>query len=339
MKLSHIFTIIIFLLFFWWTFYLSWITWILQSILSLIFYCFITFWIYSIWKNIRKKETLDFTNYIIFFLYKAASFFILIGIIIWGFCYYYNEKSPAAMPQYTLNNWEKTVVFQAMSHIWSNDFYTKIKNDLENRKQEWYVYYYEWVKPWTDKNMKNFNSALWIEFDPDLYKNFSKLYWVIHQDNSIFMNLVNDKDFNVDISIDEIMDFYTSTDSWSWSLDWNSLASKEVLDINSEIVKTLSLLNDRQLSLLQYINQALLNFIIWNTQTQSFIQDNFSNKQLFDVILGKRDNHLASEVHTSSHDKIFITYGLLHFEWFFWLLKQKDPNWKIIETTYSYPIK
>lgn len=33
----------------------------------------------------------------------------------------------------------------------------------------------------------------------------SKLYGLINQDNNQFLNLVNDKDYNVDVSIDDIM--------------------------------------------------------------------------------------------------------------------------------------
>jgi hypothetical protein len=34
------------------------------------------------------------------------------------------------------------------------------------------------------------------------------------------------------------------------------------LDVNTEIIETLSNLNDKQLKILVYINQAILNFII-----------------------------------------------------------------------------
>jgi hypothetical protein len=57
------------------------------------------------------------------------------------------------------------------------------------------------------------------------------------------------------------------------------------VDANKLILETLSQLNEKELKILVYINQAILNFIISNETTQSFLTENFSNKELFEVIL------------------------------------------------------
>ncbi len=332
-----VFHSIFFLLLFSIIFYISGIITILSFILTLIFYSFIAFIFYVLWKTIRKKEKLDYISFLNYFLYKISIWILISIILVGGFVYYKNNIDPAKMPTFTISNWEKIVIFQTMSHIWSEEFYQQIKRNLIKAKKNWFVYYYEWVKDWTLENKENFNKAIWIKFDENLYKNFSKLYWVIHQDNTIYYNLVNDLDFNVDLTIDEIMYFYNKLEKKE--VKNNFLQNKEVIDVNAEIIKTLSSLNNLELKILRYINKWILNFIIKSDWTRNLIMNNFTNKNLFKIILNKRDIILSEKIINSEHQKIFITYWLLHFKWVLDLLQKNDKNWKIIKTEYLYPIK
>jgi hypothetical protein len=47
-----------------------------------------------------------------------------------------------------------------------------------------------------------------VVFDKTLYANISKLYGLREQRNSEFLKIENDKDFNVDISIDDVVALY-----------------------------------------------------------------------------------------------------------------------------------
>jgi len=80
------------------------------------------------------------------------------------------------------------------------------------------------------------------------------------------------------------------------------------LDLNKQIINTLSNLNPKELKIIVYINQAILNFIIQNNTTQKFLTDNFTNTDLFDVILDKRNENLANSIIKSKYKKIYITY-------------------------------
>ena len=338
MNKKTIFNFIFGLIFLWTIYYISWLVWVLSSILTFIFYCFISFLFYFLWKKLRKKEYLSFDKFINYFLFKVLiGIYISIFIIAW-LSYYSNEKNPAPMPTYTISNWEKTIIFQAMSHIWSKNFYEKIKQDLKKSKQDWYVYFYEEVKDWTPENKEKFNKAIWIKFDKDLYKNFSKLYWVIQQVNSIYLNLENNLDYNVDLTIDEIIQYYEEL--WEKKENKKSiLQTKETIDVNWEIIKTLSQLNEKELKILRYVNKAMLNLLIWNEKIQTTLTNNFTNKNLFEIILDKRNEVLSNEIIDSKYNKIYITYWLLHFKWVFKLLQNQDKNWKIIKTDYLYPIQ
>ena len=319
-------------------FYIWWILSTLSFILSLIIYWTIFFIFYIIFHKIKKSK--NYLNYKIFLIefVKKISLSVLIIILFLGFFWYYqNVLYPAKMPQFTISNWKKTVVFQAMSHIASPNFYNQIKNEIINYKKKWYVYFYEWVKPGTKENSKNFNKAIWIKFDKNLYKNFSKLYWVVNQDNSIFLWLVNDKDFNVDLSLNEIMKLYNDKVKEK-NVEKKQLPN-EVIDINKQVINSLAKLNPKELSIIRFINKALLNLIMKNDNIQNSIMNNFSNKTLFDVILKQRNKHIVENIYSNPSDKIFITYWLMHFNWVLDLLKQKDPNWKIIKIKYFYPIK
>ena len=236
------------------------------------------------------------------------------------------------MPEYTISNGQKTVTFQAMSHIWTSEFYEQIKNNLIKYKNDWSVYFYEWVKPWTKENLNKFNNAIWIKFDPDLYENFSKLYWVTNQDQNSFIWLVNNLDFNVDLNMDQIIEEYEKNPSKNES-------NKLPMDANKEIVNSLAELNEKELNVLVYINQAILNFIIKIYNLKNIIKNNFWNKELFYVILHKRNEILANWIIESEYNKIYTTYWLLHFEWVLKLLQENDDNWKITKYNSSYPIQ
>jgi len=334
MKNKTTITLILLIIISSWIYYINWIIWLLEFIFSICIYTLIFYFFHFIWAKIRNKTYMHSSEYIKLFLYRISILILSFIFIIWGLSYLSNKLYPAKMPEYTISNWKKEVKFQVMSHIWSPSFYKEVQNNLKKYKENWWVYFFEWVKPWTEKNHKDFNKAIWIEFDKDLYKNFSKLYWLTFQDNSIFLWLVNNKDYNVDIWLDKIMELYNDK-----SKTTKNTNNQPPIEASKEIIKTLSELNEKELKILVYLNQAILNFIIWNNKTQNFLNNNFTNEKLFEVILGERNKVVANEIINTEYKKIYMTYWLLHFNWILKLLQKNDPNWKIIETKYLYPIK
>ena len=157
-------------------------------------------------------------------------------------------------------------------------------------------------------------------------------------DNREFLWLVNTLDFNVDLNMNQIIDLYDKKISAKTN-SWKVYESKVPIDANKIIIEALSELNEKELKILVYVNQAILNFIIWSESTQDFLTQNFSNTDLFDVILDKRNEVLSSEIIESEYNNIYITYWLLHFNWVLKLLQENDSNWKIVSTKNLYPIK
>ena len=241
------------------------------------------------------------------------------------------------MPLYTLSNESKQVKFQTMSHIWSKSFYEGVKKEIEKSKQQGFVLFYEWVQPGSQKNIDDFNQAIWIDFNPDLYKNFSKLYWVDHQKNPEFLGISNNKDYNIDLDIDTIMSIYNKK-TWNKNkMPKDAIKRKEtqIADVWSDIIDSLSGLNEKELSVMRYMNKSILNFIIKNWSFRDAVVARLWNQDLFSVILDDRNIHLVENIISSKENNIFIIYGLMHYDWVIELLQEKDPKWKIQSVEYK----
>lgn len=335
MNYKLIITIILLTIFTSINYYLNWIVWSLSFIVTIWFYTIIFYIFHIIWCKLFKKEIKDSLEYIKSFLFRISILILLLVFTLWWLSYLSNEVYPAKMYEYTITDWEKIVKFQSMVHIWSENFYKKIQKNIINFKKEWAVHFFEWVRPWTEENMEKFNKALWVEFTEELYKNFSKLYWVTFQDNEMFLWLVNNLDFNIDLNIDDIIELYEQKNIEYW----NEKKYNTPINADEKILEAVSILNERQLSILVYINKAILNLMVWNEKIQSTLSENFTNKELFEVIIWERDKLLANEVNNSDYEKIYITYWALHFNWFFNELKKVNPKWEIIDKKYLFPIK
>ncbi|MDD3301943.1 MAG: hypothetical protein PHN31_00165 [Candidatus Gracilibacteria bacterium] len=310
----------------------------INIIMMINLYSIIFYTIHVIWKSTRKKKYLDFFEFYNYFIYTISIGIYSIILILLIFIYYNNFISPAKIPQYTLSDGQKTIIFQGMSHIGSENFYNQIKQEINNVKKTGGVLFYEGVKQGSKESNEKFNQAIGIDFNQDLYKNMSKLYGITYQENDIFLGIQNNLDYNIDLSIDEIIKLYDKKAQESKIQNSNN-NNKEIIDINKEMINTLNQFNNKELSIIIYINKALLNLIIKNNaKLQPLILD-IGNKNLLDIILNERNKNLASEIIKSKYDKIIVTYGLLHFDGVYNLLKENDSNWKIKNIKYFYPIK
>lgn len=345
MNKKQITTIILFIIISIIYIFIWWYTWFIGFVLWLAFYSIIFYLFYSTFKLFKNKDYKIFNliNYKLFLDYFLFRVLILISsliIFIWWFAYYHNDINPAKMPTYTLTNWEKTLVFQAMSHIWSENYYLYVRDLIEYKKNKDYVLFFEWVRPWSEENHKEFNKAIWINFDEKTYDYLSQLYWLVAQDNNLFLWLVNDLDYNVDVDMDFIMQEYFKKKSNSQTVSNKDITkTKSPINIWEDIMPILESLNWNALRLFQYINRAMINIIIKNEQLQNMIKSSSWASNIFDVILDKRDYYIANEIINSDYDKIIATYWLLHFEWIFNILKQNDPNWRIVEIYNTYPLR
>ncbi len=258
-------------------------------------------------------------------------------LILWWFAYYQNNINPAQIPLYSITNGSKEIRFQTMSHIGSKSFYENVKLSIQKAKQEGFILFYEWVKPWSEESLKTFNQAIWVEFSPDLYKNFSKLYWVDHQKNPDFLWISNDKDFNIDLDMDTIIKIYETKTGSGEDVSKNTMdrQEKQIADISGDVIERLSQLSDKELVIMRYMNKSVLNFIIKNAGFRDIMVEKLGNQDLFTVILDDRNNHLVENIISSEYNNIFIIYGLMHFEGVLKLLQKEDSKWKVQSVEYT----
>lgn len=338
-NISRLLSLLIVLWFIW---YLSWPLGIIPVGIFFCAYGILFFPIYVSYKKIKQKnyEIWNKKNIFKYFVQvwsRLVSGFALFLILLWSFAYYQNEISPAFMPRYTLTNGEKTIVFQTMSHIWSHHFYQEVQSAITKYKEDGYAYFYEWVRGGTEENQENFNQALWLQLDSSTYASLSKLYWLENQDNRLFLGLVNNDDYNVDVSIDDIMSQYDEIPNKTENKILRLQSTP--LDANQLVNEQINSLSPRELLLLQYVNRSFINFIVKSNFLQTTIQENFSNKDLFDIILHKRNEVIADKIINFEGNKIFLTYGMLHFEGIYEILKRNDIKWHITQIDYLPSLK
>lgn len=312
-------------IYFWWV--ISW----LVSIIYIIILCGIIYWIYVAFKKFRKKEYIDFYNFSIVLVYRLMIFVYVVFIVFWLFAYYHNNTNPFQTPLITLEwNW-KTIKFQTMSHIWTQDYYDQVEKNLRQAKEDWYKLYFEWVILDDEEKLDKFNSLMWFEFTDDFYENFSKLYGLVDQDNEYLISIFSWNSVNADAKLSEIIDIYEKN-------FWEILTgdNQEIIDMNQVILDRLAELNDRQLMLLRYFNKSLINAITKNKYIWDSITELMWKERLMDVILNERNKVLADYIINSDDMKIFILYWKLHFEWTLELLRQ-NWDWEIINEEPLYP--
>ncbi|MBB1564683.1 hypothetical protein HG430_001420 [Candidatus Gracilibacteria bacterium] len=331
LKKKDFYSILFFGLLFGYTFYLSGISTVLESILGLIILLIAFYVIYFLIKKIfRSKNITGFGPFSSIYCFCVSIIFSICIAIVGGFSYYYNEISPAYMPQYTLTNGDKTVVFQSMAHIGGKGFYNYVAEDLKKHKDEGYLHFFEGVRPGTKENMEEFNKALGMNFDKDIYTNMSKLYGVTFQDYNAIIGsqIINPtSDVNIDISVDDIMNEYKK-------LKTPDSTEGDILDYGETMKNLVDRLNQRELNLVTYINRAVLNLLLGNRDIMMKM-GKIGNDEIWQVIIGKRNEVVANAIINGKIvKKYYVTYGLLHFDGIFELLKKNDPNWKITKTTY-----
>ncbi|MDR3151076.1 MAG: hypothetical protein LBU14_05940 [Candidatus Peribacteria bacterium] len=88
-------------------------------------------------------------------------------------------------------------------------------------------------------------------------------------------------DFNVDITIDEIIPLYNEKIK-NLPKSRNSIIP---IDVEAKILDVLANINSRELEILVYLNKAILNFLMGNNAILKSMSDTFANKELFEVIL------------------------------------------------------
>lgn len=258
-----------------------------------------------------------------------------------AFSVYENEIDPAKLPEYVITNGEKTVRFRTMSHIASESFYKGVSADLSEARKQGYVLFYEGVRPGSPENAKKFDALMGFKFDKNLYAAMSKLYGLVPQDTASIVGTFQPKDRNVDVSVDEIVANYEKRRGAVSGEPLPVTASGAdafASDFSKEIALYADELTARELGVVRYLNRAIMSLVIKNRDASNAAFAGLGKEDLFSAILQDRDKVVVDALVSTEEKKIFVTYGLLHFDGVFDLLQDRDPRWRIVEPiTYRYP--
>ncbi len=75
-----------------------------------------------------------------------------------------------------------------------------------------------------------------------------------------------------------------------------------------------------------------------NADTDTFL-GNMIDPNLFETILGKRNQYITDTFLHSDDKNVVFLYGSLHFSGIYSILQAENPNWKIISIAPYYPYK
>ncbi|MDD2566016.1 MAG: hypothetical protein PHZ26_03670 [Candidatus Gracilibacteria bacterium] len=335
---KNIFSGVVLLLFFVVILLISGIIGGLQFIVSICSYGLIFYIFHILWSKITKKPIKNYKDFALYFINRISILLVSFISLFGSFIYYENYLEPALLPEFTLSNGQKTVVFQGMAHIGSENFYTKIKNNIIENKKAGFVLFYEGVKLGKKENMDKFDRLIGFEFNKKTYSNLSKMYGLSAQNNQDFLNLVNSKDYNTDVSMDTIIAKYEKKHGTITKDKVYNKISQTPLKMDDIINQTVNLMTPKELEVLIQVNRAIMNFIIKNENVRDMLLESSGQGNLFDIILDDRNAIIVDAINTSKENKIHILYGLMHFNGVWKALQEGDSNWKVVNIRYFKPI-
>lgn len=112
------------------------------------------------------------------------------------------------------SNGEKSIRFIGTMHIGKQEYYESIKKLISDSKKEGYVYFYELIlsESETDETLRKNRRLLGFIPTSDNYAKAFDLGSIgidmVAQDQMDLLGLVNDKDYNVDVTVEQILEAY-----------------------------------------------------------------------------------------------------------------------------------
>lgn len=239
---------------------------------------------------------------------------------------------PLTVPQATLSNGTKTVIFQGMMHVGSDPFYKGVIYDLEKALSENYVIYYEGVRgdPAGDKWFSDTLAG-----GGDLSANYQMLSDVCglkfqlgyFQLLTADMKARPDRHINADVTTADMMREYQRLVASDPEFAAETAQGNADADADSENAEGLSGIIDwlnegtpEQRKLAGYACRAFMTYAL-GQKSAPVPMDR--------VILDFRNKALADRIAADSHDAIYITYGAGHLPGLLRDLKALDPAWAI----------
>ena len=238
---------------------------------------------------------------------------------------------PLTVPQATLSNGQKTVVFQGMMHVGSEGFYKSVVYDLEQALADGYVLYYEGVTASPDGD-KWFSDTLAGGGDLSTnYQQFSEICGLQFQLG--YFQLLEadraarpDRHVSADVSTADMMHEYqrlmASDPAFAAAVGQTKAPAPTEQEGGSfaRLFSVLGNITPGQRDLVGTACRGFLTYILGRKTAPDVLDP---------VILDFRNRQLASRIAADTHDKIYITYGAGHLPGLLRDLQADDADWQI----------
>jgi len=251
------------------------------------------------------------------------------------------QTGPTAVPLATLSNGQKTVVFQGMQHVASEDFYKSVVFDLEQALADGYTLFYEGVTPvdgrpdlteWFDKTLRGSNqdlSAAYKKMAEECGLSFQLNYFdPIKADMAIHpsRHVTADANFlEMKTEYDRLLREEAGFAAAMAAKAAKAKAKTAAPDGDDPFALFLGFMADatpEQKKLIGIVCRGVLGMAVSGALGE---ENDPSNR----VIVDFRNKTLARFVDESKSDKIYITYGAAHFPGFLAELQERDPTFAI----------
>lgn len=268
--------------------------------------------------------------------FLALLFFL--GIAAAAPVFYYGLQTalnPLTVPQVTLSNGDKTVVFQGMSHVGSELFYKSVVYDLEQALVDGYVLYYEGVigspegDAWFSRTLAGggdlntsyqmISSLCGLKFQLDYFG-------LLASD----MAARPDRHVNADVTTADMMHEYDrlmqSDPAFAAAEQPASTTAEtatEAPESGAGLTGIIGWLQNGSPELRSIAGTVCRGFMT-ATLNADAVPD-----QMDKVILDFRNRALAERIGKDSHELIYITYGAGHFPGLLADLQAADPAWEV----------
>ncbi|MGE5666327.1 MAG: hypothetical protein ACM3ZD_06830 [Betaproteobacteria bacterium] len=246
------------------------------------------------------------------------------------------QSGPTAVPLATLSNGKKTVLFQGMQHIGSEDFYKSVVFDLEQALADGYTLFYEGVMP--------------VDGRPDLTTWFNETLRGSKQDLSAGYKQMAEQcglsfqlnyfdPIKVDMAIHPSRHITADANFLEMKTEYDRLMREDpgfAAAMAAKAKQAQPGSGDPFGGVLEYLAQATpeqkkLAGIVCRGVLGMAVSGALGEERdpASRVIVDFRNQTLARFVDESKADKIYITYGAAHFPGFLAELQKRDPKFAV----------
>ncbi len=254
-------------------------------------------------------------------------------------------SGPTALPLATLSNGKKTIVFQGMQHIGSEDFYKAVVFDLEKALTEGYTLFYEGVQPvpdrpdltrWFDETLRGSKKDLNASYK-QLADSCGLTFQLTYFDPLLADKAVHpSRHVTADVSY---LDMKTEYDrliredpAFAAAIAAERAAQKPDEDDSTlAILAAVGSASREQKRLIGILCRGVMGMTIAGSAGKD-------KSPMQRVILDFRNRALAQFVAQSPADKIYITYGAAHFPGFLKELQALDPAVRVQSLRWVRPM-